>query len=241
MARKGRARFCVLIQRVQELHPDVDAREAIEAGRVLVDGRIVTNSLSLVPYGASIRLADDRLRLRGETKLQAALAHFAVAVTGKVALDLGASAGGFTTALIAAGAKRVYAVDVGYGQLLGSLRQHPRVINLERTNLSDLNRHLVPDMIEVITVDLSYLALTDALPQLRDRVIIGETVDLVALVKPMFELRLPTPPCHPDALRDACRRAAEAATAAGWSVEGVIESPISGRHGAREFLLHGRR
>src|SRR5207248_8695281 len=103
--------------------------------------------------------------LRGETKLRAALAAFDVSVAGRVALDVGAAAGGFTRALLAAGARRVYAVDAGYGQLLGSLRQDPRVVNLEATNLGELSVDLIPDQVELVTLDLSYLALAAAVPQ----------------------------------------------------------------------------
>src|SRR3712207_2459095 len=105
-------------------------------GRVLVDGFPVRNPRSLVNARARVELVA-RERLRGEVKLGRALALLHVDVRGRVALDVGAAAGGFTKALLAAGARRVYAVDTGHGQLLGSLRQDPRVVNLERTNLGE--------------------------------------------------------------------------------------------------------
>jgi len=103
-----------------------------------------------------------RAPLRGEAKLRAALSGFGVGVTGRVCLDLGAAAGGFTRVLLEAGAARVYAVDAGFGQLLGSLRQDPRVVNLEATNVAALDTALVPDAIELVTIDVSYLALAAA-------------------------------------------------------------------------------
>jgi 23S rRNA (cytidine1920-2'-O)/16S rRNA (cytidine1409-2'-O)-methyltransferase len=102
--------------------------------------------------------------LRGEAKLRAALAAFGVRPAGRVALDLGAAAGGFTRVLLDAGAARVYAVDAGFGQLLGSLRQEPRVVVLERVNLGNLDCRRIPDAIELITIDLSYLSLSEAFP-----------------------------------------------------------------------------
>jgi 23S rRNA (cytidine1920-2'-O)/16S rRNA (cytidine1409-2'-O)-methyltransferase len=130
---------------------------------VLVDGRPIDNPRSLVRVGARITLRVEA-PLRGEAKLRAALAAFGVSPTGRVALDLGAAAGGFTRVLLQAGASRVYAVDAGYGQLLGSLRQDQRVVVLERVNLGDLDTSCVPEAIELFTIDLSYLSLHEAVP-----------------------------------------------------------------------------
>jgi 23S rRNA (cytidine1920-2'-O)/16S rRNA (cytidine1409-2'-O)-methyltransferase len=241
MARKGRARLRALTHLVETAYPQIDADRAIRSGRVFVNGVAATNPASLVHTHASIALAGRDPVLRGEAKLRAALEAFAVSVEGRVAMDLGASAGGFTRVLLGAGALRVYAVDAGFGQLLGSLRQDQAVINLERTNLADLNESLVPDAIEIVAIDLSYLALALALPQVNERVRLASTCDLVALVKPQFELGLRSPPMHCAALREAVTRAASAAGQAGWDVVHVIESPVTGTRGAIEFLLHGRR
>src|SRR5439155_6075463 len=116
--------------------------------------------------GAAITLRIDE-PLRGEAKLKAALESFEIIVENRIALDVGAAAGGFTRALLDAGARRVYAVDAGHGQLLGSLRQDERVVNLEATNLALLDRALVPDTIDLVTLDLSYLSLAAAVPQLE--------------------------------------------------------------------------
>ncbi|MGA7987798.1 MAG: SAM-dependent methyltransferase [Candidatus Dormiibacterota bacterium] len=181
-----------------------------------------------------------RAPLRGEAKLQAALTGFGIDVAGRVCLDLGAAAGGFTRVLLDAGAARVYAVDVGFGQLLGSLRQDPRVLNLEATNVSKLDTRLVPDLIEVVTVDVSYLALAAAVTQLN-RVGFADDADLVGLVKPMFELRLPTAPTAPRTVDEATERAAIGIENAGWYVVGAMPSPVLGGRGAVEALLHARR
>jgi len=216
--------------------PDPEA--LVRAGRVLIDGFPVRNPASLVRRDASIVVAQPRL-LAGERKLKPALDAFAVPVAGRVALDVGASTGGFTRALLSAGARRVYAVDAGHGQLLGSLRQDPRVVNLERTNLGALSRELVPETVEVITVDLSYLSLAQAVPQLG-AVEIADDADLLALVKPQFELGLSKPPT-PVELQEALLRAVEGISASGWYVVESTGSAIRGAHGATEFFVHARR
>jgi 23S rRNA (cytidine1920-2'-O)/16S rRNA (cytidine1409-2'-O)-methyltransferase len=177
--------------------------------------------------------------LAGEAKLRAALATFAPVVRDRIALDVGAAAGGFTRVLLEAGARRVYAVDAGHGQLLGSLRQDPRVVNLERTNLGALDTMLVPDPIELVTIDVSYIALARAVPQLAG-VTFAPGADLIALVKPMFELALAEPPATPELLAEALYRAAAGIEQAGWHVVTAIDSPVLGHHGAKELLLHAR-
>lgn len=181
------------------------------------------------------RLEAGERPLRGETKLEAALAAFRVDVHGCAALDAGASTGGFTRTLLRHGARRVYAVDAGHGQLLGSLRQDPRVVNLEATNLGALTRERVPETIEFVTLDLSYLPLAEAVPQLD---LIDVRGDLIALVKPQFELRLAAPPADPRPALDAAVAGIERA---GWRVRGTIESPVRGAHGAVEYFVLATR
>ncbi len=191
------------------------------------------------PQRASLTLPP-RGPLRGEAKLQAALEHFGADIAGRIALDVGAAAGGFTTVLLRAGAARVYAVDAGHGQLLGSLRQDPRVVNLEATNVSLVDTLLVPDEIDVVTIDVSYLSLSRAAAQL-DRVRFARDADLIGLVKPMFELRRATAPADDASLDEAVQRAVAGVSAAGWTVAGTIPSPVTGARGAPEWLLHARR
>ena len=237
MARKGRARLRALIDIVAEAHPELDAETVIRAEGVLVGGRVVANPRSLVREGVPVRLEVSD-PLRGEAKLTAALAAFGVPVHGRVALDLGAAAGGFTRVLLDAGAARVYAVDAGFGQLLGSLRRHSSVVNLERTNIGELSTKLVPEAIDVVTADLSYVSLADAVPQVVGRILLATDADLIALVKPQFELGLARPPADPRRLAEALARAVAGVEAAGWSVRGTIESPVRGARGTVEFLLH---
>jgi 23S rRNA (cytidine1920-2'-O)/16S rRNA (cytidine1409-2'-O)-methyltransferase len=210
------------------VRPDlIDPLDAIAAGEVLVDGRFVTNPRSLVPIGASIVLRPVK-PLRGEMKLAAALAAFPVEVHG-VAVDVGAAAGGFTRVLLKAGARRIYAVDAGHGQLVGSLRLDPRVVNLEGVNLALAT---VEERVDIVTLDLSYLALADAVPQL-ERLDFAEDAQLIALVKPMFELHAPAPPLRPErAVLAAC-----AALARTWTPRACMRSPAE----AAAFLLWATR
>lgn len=240
MPAKRPQRLVGLIDLLKASHPAIDDPEAaIKDGFIQVDGTVVVNPRSRVRRDAVIKVPQP-VELRGATKLAAALDHFSIVVDGRTALDLGASSGGFTSVLVDRGAKLVYAVDVGFGLLLGSLRQHPRVRNLERTNLAILTVDLIPDRIDIITVDLSYLSITDAIGQIEG-LQIADDADLVALVKPMFELGLGELPTTDEQLDAAVERARAGVEQSAWSVYGVISSPIAGSHGAKEFLLYAQR
>ena len=203
-----------------------DPARMIAEGRVLVDGRVTLNPNSQVRRGAAISVQRPA-PLRGEAKLRAALEAFPVVVAGR-------------RPCVQRGARRVYAVDVGHGQLIGSLRQDARVTNLEGTNLSGLGPSLVPDPIGLFTLDLSYLSLAAAVPYLA-RVETTAGAALLALVKPMFELGLPQPPAAEAELEGACALAERAIAAAGWSVLGRVRSPVLGARGAVEFWIHAGR
>jgi 23S rRNA (cytidine1920-2'-O)/16S rRNA (cytidine1409-2'-O)-methyltransferase len=221
-------------------HPGLaDPARAIADGEVLVGGLVARNPATLVRADASIALVRRR-PLKGETKLRAALQWFAVPVAGRIALDLGASAGGFTRALLDAGAARVYAVDAGHGQLLGSLRADERVVDLERTNVGELTTELVPERVDLVTMDLSYLSIARALPQLR-RISLAGGAALVALVKPQFELGLAAPPPGAEGLRQALDSAIRGVEAAGWSVRGSRPSPVRGAAGSAECFVYAVR
>ncbi|MEO8897660.1 MAG: SAM-dependent methyltransferase [Candidatus Dormibacter sp.] len=235
MARIGR----LLLDVVREAFPGNDAAALIAGGAVLVDGVPVTSARSRVRAGAHVSARPARA-LRGAAKLRAALAAFDVPVSSRVALDVGAAAGGFTRVLLDAGARRVYAVDAGHGQLLGSLRQDERVINLEAVNIAELDTTLVPDTIEVISIDVSYLSLSAAVAQL-DCLRIAPGATMIGLVKPMFELRAATAPSDRASLDAALATASAGVIAAGWEVRGWIDSPVTGSRGAREMLLHAVR
>jgi 23S rRNA (cytidine1920-2'-O)/16S rRNA (cytidine1409-2'-O)-methyltransferase len=228
LGKKARRRLRPLAAELARVRPDLaDPIAAIVAGDVRVDGRIVMKPASLVPVGASIVLRPAK-PLRGEAKLGAALAAFHVDVHG-VAVDVGAAAGGFTRVLLAAGARRVYAVDAGHGQLVGSLRADPRVVNLEGVNLGVV---AIEEPIDFVTLDLSYLAVADAVPQL-ERLDFDDGAQLIALVKPMFELRAPSPPPRPErAVGLACRALAQT-----WTPRACMRSPAE----AAEFLVWATR
>jgi 23S rRNA (cytidine1920-2'-O)/16S rRNA (cytidine1409-2'-O)-methyltransferase len=233
-----RRRFVALVDLLAQRRPDVGA-SVIHEGRVVVDGRFVTNGRARVPADASLRVLPAR-RLRGDVKLSYALDNLRVPVAGRVAADLGASAGGFTSALLDRGARRVYAVDVGVGQLLGRLRNNPRVVNLEGHNLATLDRALAPDVVGLITMDLSYLAVSAALPQLAD-LDLETHADLVVLVKPTFELHAATLARSDEDVSRAVEHAERAMISLDWHVHGRCDAPATGRRGAREVFVHGRR
>ncbi len=238
MSKPRRARFVALEALLAQRRPDVPAG-VIHAGRVLVDGRVVTNPAARVRADASLQVTVEE-RLRGDVKLSHALDTFKVAVSGRVAVDVGASAGGFTTALLDRDARRVYAVDAGVGQLLGRLRLDTRAVNLEGTNLADLSTDLVPESVELFTMDLSYLALADAIPQL-ETLRISQDADLLMLVKPTFELRRGSLAATAEDLAEASERVAQAADLSGWRVGHTCAAPRTGQRGAVETFVHARR
>jgi 23S rRNA (cytidine1920-2'-O)/16S rRNA (cytidine1409-2'-O)-methyltransferase len=181
---------------------------------------------------------------RGGIKLAHALDHFGWDVAGAVALDVGSSTGGFTDVLLARGAAKVFAIDVGTNQLAWKLRQDPRVIVHEQTNARYLTREIVPDPVDIITCDASFIALAKVLDTALD--LAAPAGRLVALVKPQFEAArdeigkggvVRDPAVH----ARVCTAAAAWVEQRGWQVEGVVPSPITGPEGNVEFLLGARR
>jgi 23S rRNA (cytidine1920-2'-O)/16S rRNA (cytidine1409-2'-O)-methyltransferase len=182
---------------------------------------------------------------RGGLKLVRALDHFSIDPRGAVALDVGASTGGFTDVLLARGAARIYAVDVGYGQLAARLRDDPRVVVLERVNARSLTRTEVPEPIDLIVCDASFIGLETVLP--APLALAAERAGLVALIKPQFEVgkgRVGKGGIVRDQAlrREVCDRIVAWLDAQpGWRVAGLIESPILGADGNQEFLVHARK
>ena len=182
---------------------------------------------------------------RGGLKLAHALDHFAIDPAGGIWLDIGASTGGFTDVLLAHGAAKVYAVDVGHGQLAWKLRQDARVLVLERTNARHLSRAEIPDALDGIVCDASFIGLEVILP--APLALTAPTARLVALVKPQFEVG-PSQVGKGGIVRDAdlhrevCTRiVAWLGRQPGWTVIGVTASPITGADGNREFLIGAKR
>ncbi|MFN3743241.1 MAG: TlyA family RNA methyltransferase [Hyphomicrobiaceae bacterium] len=219
------------------------ARDLIARGEVRIDGEVVRRPATVVRDGQSITVdAEAAAQVsRGAVKLAAALDHFGLDPAGRVALDAGASTGGFTQVLLERGAARVYAVDVGKRQLHPSLAEDPRVVALEECDARALNRTLVPEPVGAIVADLSFISLRKALPAALALAAPG--CWLVALVKPQFEVGragvgkggiVRDPAVRTQALADV--RDWLAAQPA-WTVLGHMTSPIEGGSGNVEFLL----
>ena len=219
------------------------ARAALMAGEVYSDTRRITGAAEMLGDSAPLRVRGQELPYvaKGGLKLEGALHDFAISVKDRVCIDAGASTGGFTDCLLKAGAACVYAVDVGYGQLMGSLRQDPRVVNLERTNISDEKLLSLEPRPTLGSVDLSYLSLLRGVPAFS-AVLHGQG-ELVCLVKPLFETEdtaarrsgiLPDDAYVPVLLGLIDKLGALPDT----RVLNVTHSPVTGNAGTREFFLH---
>jgi 23S rRNA (cytidine1920-2'-O)/16S rRNA (cytidine1409-2'-O)-methyltransferase len=219
------------------------ARDLIRRGLVEVAGAVETKAGAAVAPDADVRVAagaGDHVS-RGALKLIAALDHFRFSALGVVALDVGASTGGFTQVLLERGAARVYAVDVGHGQLHARLTEDPRVVSLERCDARSLDRTRIAGPVGAIVADVSFISLTKALPAAL--ALAADPAWLVALVKPQFEAGraavgrggIVRDPAARDLAVGLVRDWMAAQT--GWHVEGVIPSPIAGGSGNQEFLL----
>src|SRR5207253_417527 len=216
-------------------------------GLVSTAGRRIDKPGTMFAEDAELMVAgrDHPWVSRGGIKLAFTLDHFAIDPAGMVALDIGASTGGFTDVLLAKGAARVHAVDVGRGQLAWKLRQDPRVTVHEGVNARYLSRAEIPESIELVTCDASFIGLATLLP--APLALTAERAALVALIKPQFEAGpgevgkggvVRDPAIH----RAVCERIAGWIGAQpGWSVSGIAESPITGPAGNREFLIHARK
>ncbi len=223
------------------------ARALIMAGRVMSGERRVEKPGQMLAADAALeaRAPDHPWVSRGGVKLAAALDHFAIDPRGLVALDVGASTGGFTDVLLARGAARVYAVDVGRGQLAWRLRQDGRVVVLERTTARYLSRQQVPEPVQLVVVDASFIGLETLLP--APMALAAPGAYLVALIKPQFEVGkgrvgkggvVRDPALH----EEVCDRiAAWLAARPGWRLLGLTESPITGADGNKEFFAAARR
>jgi 23S rRNA (cytidine1920-2'-O)/16S rRNA (cytidine1409-2'-O)-methyltransferase len=218
------------------------------AQRLVMAGLVFSGDAAITKPGARLA-ADLALEVRGQphpfvsrggAKLDAALGAVGLDVTGLVALDVGASTGGFTDCLLQRGARRVYAVDVGYGQLAWKLRTDPRVVNRERTNVRDLARAAFDDVLDLATIDASFISLRIVLPAVIRLLDPGRRI--VALVKPQFEVGkgrvgkggvVRDAAQHAEVLAEMQRYAGDL----GLGVDAVLTSPLLGPAGNREFFL----
>ena len=218
------------------------AAALILAGRVRVKGERAEKAAQQVAPDARVEVVEDDEGYvsRGGIKLAGALDAFSLSVAGLVAMDVGASTGGFTDCLLRRGARRVYAVDVGYGQLAWKLRQDARVVVLERTNVRYLEREQIPEPVDLATIDTSFISLTKVIPRVIE--FLGENGRLLALIKPQFEVGrgrvgkggvVRQPELHRQVVSQVERFCRDQALAVG----GVVESPLLGPKGNREFFI----
>lgn len=222
------------------------ARALILAGKVVVGEHAVDKAGAQVAEDVPVRLKGEDIPYvsRGGLKLEKGLDQFAVDPAGRVAVDVGASTGGFSDCLLQRGAARVYAVDVGYGQLAWSLREDPRVVNLERTNIRDLTAERLGERPSLAVIDASFISLDKVLPPTL--ALLAPGAEIVALIKPQFEVGKGQVG-KGGVVRDADQHAAVVerirtlAESLGCLVLGLTESPILGPKGNREFLIHLRR
>jgi len=221
------------------------ARALIMAGQVYVGDRMLDKPGTLIPLDADCHLAQAPAELkyvsRGGLKLEKALATFQLSPEGLVALDVGASTGGFTHCLLEHGARRVYAVDVGHGQLAWTLRNDPRVVVMEHTNI----RHLtsLPEPIQCVVIDVSFISLRLVLPAIIP--LLAPEAWIVALVKPQFEAGKAEADKGSGVITDPAVHTRVLEELQEWiqqhtplHVKGLTDSPILGRDGNREFLLY---
>jgi len=223
------------------------ARTLIEAGVVLVGGFSITKRAAQVDAGADVRIAsiEHRWVSRGAYKLLAALDAFAIEPAGLVAMDVGASTGGFTEVLLERGASKVFAVDVGYGQLAWSLQQDQRVIVLDRTNIRSLSSEQLGESIDIAVIDASFISLTLILSNVASLMGRGGGKPIVALIKPQFEARKDQVGSGgvvvDEAVRHGCiDKVRSWAKARDFGVGEVLESPIRGPAGNIEYLIELR-
>ena len=221
------------------------ARRAIMGGQVIVGTRIAVKPSELLDEHAAITLKPTRKYVgRGALKLEAALDHFNIDVHGKTTLDIGASTGGFTDCMLQRGAKKVYAVDVGHGQLDWKLRNDPRVIVLEKVNARSLSLEHIPELVDLCVIDVSFISLTLILPNAFD--LLTSVGVILALIKPQFELQpsdvgkggiVRDPGLH----RKAQDKIVAFVTHLGHSVTGIVPSAVKGTDGNQEFFACMRK
>ncbi len=219
------------------------AKTIILAGKVMVGDQMIDKAGTLVERDSRIQVMgrDHPYVSRGGLKLEGALREFHLDPSGKVAMDIGASTGGFTDCLLQKGVEKVYAVDVGYGQLAWKLRQDPRVVNLERKNIRYLKPQEIGEKVDLVVIDTSFISVEKFLPTLIPMV--REGGEIVALLKPQFEVGkgevgkggvVRDKRKH----REVLDRISRFSESIGLEVRGTVESPLPGPKGNREFFIY---
>jgi 23S rRNA (cytidine1920-2'-O)/16S rRNA (cytidine1409-2'-O)-methyltransferase len=221
------------------------AQRAVMAGEIKIGTRTAAKPSQLLKADAEIALKPMRKYVgRGGLKLENALDRFRIDVHGKVALDIGASTGGFTDCLLQRGAAKVYAVDVGHGQFDWKLRNNPRVIVLEKLNARFLSGEHIPELVDVCVIDVSFISLTLILPNAFE--LMTSAGVILALIKPQFELQRPDVGRggivrDPDLQRKAQDKIVAFVTHLGYVVSGIVPSAIKGADGNQEFFACMRK
>ena len=219
------------------------AKAMIMAGKILVNGQKVDKAGTLVPSDAAIKILGEEMPFvsRGGLKLQKALDVFKIILSGKIAIDVGASTGGFTDCMLQRGAKKVYAIDVGYGQLAWKLRSNVRVVNFERTNIRNVTREDFLDEIDFVSIDVAFISLEKVLPVVFD--VLKDSGEVVALIKPQFEAGrehvgkrgvVRDKKIHAAVIEKILNFAADV----GFGIRGLDFSPVKGPEGNIEYLAH---
>jgi 23S rRNA (cytidine1920-2'-O)/16S rRNA (cytidine1409-2'-O)-methyltransferase len=215
----------------------------IMEGKVLVNGLLVTKPGTLVDEDAQIILKEEEIPYvsRGGLKLESALTNFNISVKDKIAMDVGASTGGFTDCLLQRGAKKVYCIDVGYGQLAWKLRRDQRVVLIERTNIRYLERERIPDEIDIATIDVSFISLLKVVPKVME--FLKKDGEIVALIKPQFEAGKGEVE-KGGVIKDEEKRlkvvqkVKEELESFGLKTIGILQSPIPGQKGNVEYFIY---
>lgn len=222
------------------------ARALIMQGRIFVDGISVTKAGAMIDKESNIELKGEDIPYvsRGGLKLEAAIKHFAIPLKDKIAMDVGSSTGGFTDCMLQYGAKRVYCIDVGYGQFAWKLRHDPRIVLIEKTNIRYLEREKILDKIDIATIDVSFISLVKVVPRVLD--FLKKNGEIVALIKPQFEISKGGVG-KGGIVKDEAKRlktvqyVRENLESFGLKTIGTIQSPISGQKGNVEYLIYLER
>lgn len=218
------------------------AKAEIMAGKVYVNGQKADKAGELVTPADNIEFRGEQLKYvsRGGLKLEKAMELYGFRLDGKVCMDVGASTGGFTDCMLQSGASKVYSVDVGYGQLAWNLRQSEKVVNLERTNIRYITKEQVPDTVDFVSIDVSFISLGLVIPVLPP--LLADDAMMVCLVKPQFEAGrekvgkhgvVRDPATHIEVLEHAVGFAKKS----GFGIVGIEFSPIKGPQGNIEYLM----
>lgn len=221
------------------------AKRLIMAGQVLVDEQRVDKAGTMVSTAAQLRVVGEDLPYvsRGGLKLEKGMASFGVVLTGKTAADIGASTGGFTDCMLQNGAAKVYAIDVGYGQLDWKLRTDARVVNMERTNIRNVTPEMLGQLLDFASIDVAFISLDKVLPVVRT--LLTSDGAVIALIKPQFEAGkervgkngvVRDPQVHEDVIH----RVLTVAAVQGFVPAGLTFSPVKGPKGNIEYLLYLR-